>query len=379
MDRLTPLLQTRLFGITVGEYGLAFLFILAGYLLRWVLTLLIRRGKRLAERSRHPYDDAILAALERPLGTAAVLAGLWAAFSALPLPTEPVNIARFIQGLLRAGFIIAGAWFLVLLTDRMAAVMTERAKKTETLLDDQLIPIGRNTLRIFFIIIGGAGVVQEMGYSVTSLLAGLGIGGMAVALASRDTLANLFGSVVIFIDRPFHVGDWVEIGDLEGTVEEVGLRVTRIRTFANSLITLPNATLTTTAIQNWSRMRKRRIKTTIGLTYDTTPEQMEAAVEGIREVLRADPRIHQDFFLVNFTGFGAYSLDILLYCFTVTTAWAEHLQVRQELLLAIYRKLEEMGLEIAFPTQTVHIAKEDGAGERALPGEPKAMGRELPG
>jgi len=198
-------------------------------------------------------------------------------------------------------------------------------------------------------------IIQNAGGDVGSLLAGFGIGGVAVAMASKDTIANLFGSVVIFIDRPFQIGDWVDIGGQEGTVEEVGLRVTRIRTFANSLITVPNSQLTTTAINNWSRMQKRRIKLTIGLTYDSNADQMEKAVEAIRDVLRSDERIAQDFFLVNFTDFGPSSLDIFVYCFTNTVRWDEYMQVRQEVLLAFMRRIQALGLSFAFPSQSVYV------------------------
>src|SRR5690606_14458761 len=141
------------------------------------------------------------------------------------------------------------------------------------------------------------------------------------------------GSIVEFVIRPFQVGDWVGIGEDAGKIAEVGLGVTRIRTIANSLITVPNASLTTTANNNWARMRKRRIKLTVGVTYDATPEQLQAGVAAIREVLKSDQRISQDFMLVNFTDFSASSLDIFVYSFTVTTRWDEYMQVREELLL----------------------------------------------
>nr|WP_255216859.1 mechanosensitive ion channel family protein [Pseudenhygromyxa sp. WMMC2535] len=175
----------------------------------------------------------------------------------------------------------------------------------------------------------------------------------------------MFGSIVIFVDRPFQVGDWVEIGEHEGTIEEVGLRVTRIRTFANSLITIPNSTLTTTAINNWSRMQKRRIKLTIGVTYDATPDQLKAAVDGILEALHGDRRIAQDFMLVNFTNFGASSLEIFVYCFTLTTRWDEYMQIREEVLFEFMRRLHDLGLSFAFPSQSLYI-------ESMPPGRPQA-------
>ena len=152
--------------------------------------------------------------------------------------------------------------------------------------------------------------------------------------------------------------------------------MTRIRTFANSLITIPNAQFTTTVINNWSRMRKRRIKITLGLTYDTSSGQMEQAVESIRRIIREDEKLDHDFFLVNFTDFNAYSLDIFVYCFTVTTNWSEYLQARQELLLKFMDAIRGLGLEFAFPTQTIQLAGFNDDGK--LPGEPESMPGELP-
>ncbi len=358
MENLLDIAQQTFFGISVEQYIFAFLLILGGFVLRLIILTSISRGIKLAKRTSHQFDDVILEAIHKPVGQAAILAGVWLAISILPLPEEPVDVDRFVSALLKAFSIMLAIWLSVRLTDGLSVVLLERAKETETPLDDQLIPIGRNTAKVFFFVIGGVIILQDLGYSVSSLLAGLGIGGMALAFASRDTLANLFGSLVIFIDRPFHVGDWIEMGEIEGTVEEVGLRVTRIRTFANSLITLPNSQLTTTPINNWSRMKKRRIKMTIGLTYSTSPEQLNQAVEKIREILRHDKKISQDFFLVNFHEFGPYSLDIFIYCFTITTSWSEYLQARQELLLEIMAEVQNSGLEFAFPTQTVHLANE---------------------
>ncbi len=246
-------------------------------------------------------------------------------------------------------------WFCFRAVNTITGVWALRAAETEGTYDDQLVPIARTGSKIVVSIIGVVMIIQNLGGDVSSLLAGFGIGGVAVAMAAKDTIANLFGSIVIFVDRPFQVGDWVEIGDEEGTVEEVGLRVTRIRTFANSMITVPNSNLTTTPINNWSRMKKRRIKMTLGLTYDTSPEQMDLALKAIRRVLEEDERICQDFMLVNFSGFGASSLDIFVYAFTKTTHWEEFMRVRQEMMLAWMREIDRLGLGFAFPTQTLHI------------------------
>jgi MscS family membrane protein len=199
-------------------------------------------------------------------------------------------------------------------------------------------------------------VIQNLGYSVSSLLAGLGIGGLAVALAAQESLGNFFGSISIIADRPFKVGDWIQVGDrVDGDVEEIGLRSTRVRTWSKSQLTIPNKVMAGEIIENWSRMPKRRVKQIVGVTYETKPEDMGALVEDIRELLRADEDVHQEFILVNFTDFGASSLDILVYYFTKTTKWLEHMDVRQRINLKIMKAVNARGLSIAFPTRTVYF------------------------
>jgi len=252
------------------------------------------------------------------------------------------------------------AWGLFNLVSLLDVYLAQWVTRTESMLDDNLLPFVRKSLRAFIIFIAVLMTIQNLGYSISGLLASLGIGGLAVALAAKDTLSNIFGSLMIILDRPFHIGDWIKAGDLEGTVEEVGFRSTKIRTFAKTLISVPNSTLTNMAIDNFSRMPRRRIKLTVGVTYEATPQQMRDAVAGIRALLRNHPAIDQEFFLVNFTDFGASSLDIMVYCFTTTTVWGEYLAAREELCLQIMELLEGMGLEIAFPTRTLYVKGKAG-------------------
>ncbi len=376
MDKLLETAQRTFLDIAMWQYAAAFGAILLGYLLKGIAHLVMKRLARMAAATRFRADGIAVEAARKPVGWSLLLGGLYAAFTILPLPEEPVDFDHLITALASAFAIALLLWFGTKLADGFADEWQRRAAKTKSKYDDTLIPVLRSTIKTFLIVLGVILVLQQLGYSVTSLLAGLGIGTAAVALASKDTIANLFGSIVVFIDRPFEVGDWIEIGGVEGTVEEVGLRTTKIRTFSNSLISLPNSTLTTSAIQNWSRMRKRRIKTTLGITYDADASKVDAAVEAVRKVLREDERILQDFWLVNFSGFGESSLEIFIYAFTATTDWAVYLQVRQEIYLAIMREFEALGVAFAFPSRTVYLA---GGAEGDLPPAADADGqRDLP-
>jgi MscS family membrane protein len=376
MEWLRYVLQYSIFGIGVDKYIVAFLFILGGFVVRRLILIMMSRLGQLARKTRTALDDIVIDALGQPLGAGAVLGGVWIAIAILPLPTEPVDVHRLVHACLESAVVLVAIWLGVRLVDRLGRRWRELAAKTETRLDDQIIPIATKSAKVFLWIVGGVIVVQNMGYSVASLLAAFGLGGAAIAFAAKDTLANFFGSIVIFVDRPFHIGDWIEVGEFEGTVEEIGLRTTRVRTFANSLITIPNATFTTKAVNNWSRMKKRRIKLTIGLTYDTPRDKLEKAVNAIREIVKQDEQIHQEFFMVYFTDFGAYSLDILVYCFSIVTGWSDHLRVREQVLLKIMDAVKGLGLSFAFPTQTLHV---QGNGLVPAPkGAPEAMPRDLP-
>ncbi len=226
--------------------------------------------------------------------------------------------------------------------------------------DDSLVPLLRTSMRLFVMIVGILFVLQNLDVNVSSLVAGLGLGGLAIALAAQDTVRNLLGGLTIFADKPFEVGDWVVAEGIEGTVETVGFRSTRVRTFYNSLVSVPNGKLMDAGIDNMGQRRWRRYKTTLGVGYHTTPDQMQAFVEGIRAIIQANPGMRQDYYIVEFHGFGATSLDVLVYCFIDARDWTEELRTRHVLNLDIMRLAESLQVDFAFPTQTVHIAETPG-------------------
>lgn len=359
------------FELEVWRIGAALLAVFSGLVLNRIARLVLKKLKVFQEKTKTRWDDVLIHAIDRPIRVGLTWAGVGIALLVLPFPEEPLDIHHFIEAVLKGLGAALAVWFSLRLIDGVMQELTRMAEGTESKLDDQVLPIIRTTLKVVAVIIGAMLVIQNLGYSIGSLLAGLGLGGAAIALASKDTVANLFGSLVIFIDRPFQIGDWVKIGSIEGTVEEVGLRTTRIRTFANSLITLPNHTLTTSAIENWSQMQKRRISMTVGVTYDSKPEQLEELVEAFREVIRNDENLKQDFFLVNFQNFGASSLDIFIYCFTNTTVWAEYLDARQELLLKFMQEVESRGMSFAFPSQSLYVETVPDALTSAFGAAPK--------
>ena len=316
------------------------------------------------DEADHAFWHGERARLGRSLWALAVAITLLLGFPALDFPQVADDIVEQLASLL-------GAVALVMLGFRGVDIFTDvlgrRAELTDSRFDDQLVPLVNTGLKIVTLLIGMLFILGNLGVNVTSLVAGLGLGGLAVALAAQDTFRNLLGGVTIFADRPFQVGDWVVVGSIEGTVEHVGFRSSRVRTFYNSVVTVPNARIVDTHVDNMGLRQWRRYRTTLGLAYHTTPDQVQAFVEGVRAVIRANPEMRKDYYIVEFTEFGASSLEILLYCFIDAPDWNAELRTRHVLNLDIMRLAEELGVEFAFPTQTLHVA--------SMPGQPA----EVPG
>jgi MscS family membrane protein len=243
--------------------------------------------------------------------------------------------------------------------DLLGDVLQRRAKRTKTHYDDMLVPLVRKSIKVFVVTAGLLTVAQVLGTNLTALFASVGIGGLALALAAQDTVSNFFGSLMVIVDRPFQVGDWIKTGDVEGTVEEVGFRSTRVRTFYNSLITLPNANLIKASVDNLGSRTYRRWVTRLGIAYDTPPEQIDALCEGIRELVRKHPYTRKDYFHIYFNEFGRDALEVLVYVFFFAPDWATELRERHRLGVDIIRLATELDVEFAFPTQTVHLRNQD--------------------
>jgi small-conductance mechanosensitive channel len=245
-------------------------------------TILTRITKRFLTRSH----EGLVRSTVRPLGILSMAVVWRLGLDALGLTGSVREVLSVAVAFLAAG---AGVWAAYRLVDILAEYLAEQAAGTETRYDDLLVPMVRKSLKVFIVAFGLVFIADNLNVDITSLLAGLGLGGLAFALAAQDMVKNLFGSLTVLLDRPFQVGDWVKIGDLEGTVEEVGFRSSRIRTFYNSLITMPNANLISTAVDNLGMRSYRRWKATLSVTYDTPPEKLDAFCEGIRELVRRHP------------------------------------------------------------------------------------------
>ena len=339
-------------GNTLTHFAVAAAMLLVALLGRRIVTsLLFPALRRLAERTETTLDDKLFPALERPAAALVTLTGIFSALRVLKLSAEAdLYIGRGSQ----VAFSIVlfwGAWCaLAAVLEHASEVARERNLGVAA-----FMPWIRKTSLVLFAVLGALLTIQGIGFDVKALLAGLGIGGLAFALAAQDTLANVFGAIVVAVDQPFHVGESVRIGGHVGKIEDVGLRSTRIRLQDRSLMVIPNKTVAAETITNLSRFTGRRFEQVLGLTYASQPGQLEGIVADLRALLLAHPGVERREVHVYFREFGASSLDLWMAYELTEPDFGRSLAIKQEINLAIMRAVEARGLAFAFPTRTVEL------------------------
>jgi MscS family membrane protein len=351
---LPEVFMRRVAGVEIWQ-GL-YLLMLVGLSLaagRLAQLLLADQILRLARRLGIETTAALLGTTRAPLTWLATsLVFLWG-IPDLQLGVRPTLVLMFLARVVLAGALLLAAMRTI---DVLAGLFQARAAETSSKVDDQLVPLARRAAKVILAVLTILVMVENMGVDVGGLIAGLGIGGLAVALAAKDTLENFFGSLVIFIDRPFQVGDWVIIdGVSEGIVEEVGFRTTRIRTFQNSVMSVPNGKVANSRVDNLGQRIVRRLKLDLSLTYGTPPDRIEAYVERLRTMLREDPVVWDRTLEVHFNTMGDSSLNVLVYCFLDVPTWSEELAHRQRLLLSFLRLAQELDISFAFPSRSLYL------------------------
>lgn len=337
--------------------------------------VLLRQAARVTERTASVWDDALVQTASRPLLAATWLVGVGFMARVLQGEVQPQFIAEALA-VRDVLLVVCVAWFLLRFAGRVGhnvvARRTTAGDEVDRTTVDALVKLSRLVIVVVTVLI----VAQTLGFQIGGLLALGGVGGIAVGFAAKDLLANFFGGLTIYLDRPFSVGEWIRSPDkaIEGTVEHISWRHTRVRAFNRNPIYVPNALFTSIVVENPSRMSHRRLRETIGLRYDDFGK-VEAIVSEIRQMLVEHPDIDSDTTLiVNFNQFGPHSLDILIYCFTRTTVWVTFHGIKQDVLLRIGRIIEGHGAEIAFPTQTLHLRPEAGDGPGDAAGDHQAGG-----
>ncbi|MDF1564115.1 MAG: mechanosensitive ion channel family protein [Deltaproteobacteria bacterium] len=359
--RLPEWMQGSVLGLEIWKIlGLLILILLALFVRVLVVLVVTSQLRRWMGKLGVTWGEELLNKVSKPLGVLAAAATAALLLPALRLPVKTAAMAVLVVKVLAAFSLVWAAYRLI---DLFVGWLESKAAATETKMDDQLVPLVATALKVFTVALGVVFVLQNLDVDVGSLLAGLGIGGLAFALAAQDTVKNLFGALTIFLDRPFHIGDWVATAGTEGVVESVGFRSVRIRTFYNSLISVPNARVADSTVDNYGARQYRRVKATLGLTYDTSPDQMQAFVEGIRAILKANPATRKDVYEIHFRDFGQSSLEVMLYFFLKVPGWSEELKARHDIFLEILRLAKELNVDFAFPTQTLHVESVAEAGK----------------
>lgn len=331
----------------------AAVFLLFFFLRTPVVKLLFQPAKKLNAGKAWPSE--MERSFEKPLHVFITACGAYAALWISPaIPHGNVGWGIAVK-CFRSLLILLLAWGLGGMCGSQELTGSLLLKKLDVNTSDTLLPFFSKILRFLILCLALLIIAQEWDYSISGLLAGLGLGGLAFALAAQDMLSNLFGGIVIFLDRPFTIGDWIQADDVEGTVEDINFRSVKVRTFSQAIVTIPNSKLVDRPVTNFSRMGKRKVSFTVGLKCSTTESQMRACVDGIREMLLHNRDIDPETVVVAFNDIGESSLNLMIYFFTKTTDWQKHLKVREEVYYGVLRTLEREKAEIAFPTRTIVV------------------------
>ena len=367
------LVDTRVLDIALWQWlGLVLVVVLA-WAVSWLATAAaIHALRRLVRRSRTTVDDALLDACVGPLRLGLGLGAFWLGVLALALP---VHAKTFFGGLETIAAIVAAGWVVLRLIEVLSRIAADQLLARGRAAAVPMVPLGAKAAKGVVLVFVGLAMLQNLGVNVTGILAGLGIGGLAVALAAQKTVENLFGGMTLTLDQPVRVGDFCRFGDRIGTVEEIGLRSTRVRTLDRTVVTVPNGEFAGLQLENFSRRDRIWLHPTIGLRYETTPDQLRHVLVEIRKMLYAHPLVHPDPARIRFVGFGAYSLDLEIFAYVRATDYGEFLAVQEDVYLRIMDIVAASGTGFAFPSQTTYFARDTGlapARQRAAEAEVRA-------
>lgn len=333
-----------------------FIIVFGTALLSWIQKRFIRKLLDKFKDTRTAWHHALLRAAHKPITFLVWVIGLCFAAEIVQKQTDAA-IFGAIDPIRSVAVIVLLAWFLVRFIARGESIIYEKKIDNEPSFDRTTADAIAKLLRVSVIITSGLVILQTLGYSVSGVLAFGGIGGIAVGFAARDMLANFFGGLTVYLDRPFSVGDWVRSPDkdIEGHVETIGWRVTTIRTFDKRPLYVPNATFTSISVQNPSRMTNRRVNFTVGIRYDDA-SKLRDILEDTREMIDNHEAIDHDLIkMVYFDEFASSSLNFFIYCLTKTVVWKEYHAVKEDIMLKIIDIIDSHEAECAFPTRTLHI------------------------
>jgi MscS family membrane protein len=354
LDDLSPVWKNSLFGIYLWQYtGFIILLLICTalyFLFIWIFgVLLVHLTSKL---SKYQIYIRYVKPIKKQFS---FLLAAWT-FGQLSVFLDlPIKISYFLTIIIQGLLPILLTIIFYKLSELVVNIFDKFTKKSASNIDDQLVPFFRRAIQIIVVILGIFYFLKNIGVDITPLIAGISIGGLAFALAAQDTIKNLFGSFTIFTDQPFQIGDWIVFEGSEGTVEEIGIRSTRIRTFYNSLVSVPNGKLADIKIDNMGRRQYRRFVTNISITYDTPPELIDLFVKGLRKIVENHPKTRRDSNQIYLNNLSDSSIQILFYIFFEVPDWSEELGAKHEILSEVIKLANLLNIRFAFPTQTLHI------------------------
>ena len=361
-----------IFGVETDRILLAVVIFIAFVILRGLFTwIVIAFLGRLTARTETTVDDQILAAMKEPLRFTFFIAGLFFAARVAPLPE---GVDDYVTKIIRSLIAFTIFWAIYRMAEPLSLALDRAftAMRGQEL-GDTLKKFAIRVFRVIIVVLGIASILEEWDFDIAAVLGGLGLIGMAVAFGAQNLISNLFGGLVIFLDKIFIEGHWIRSSDVEGTVEKIGFRTTKIRRFDKALVTVPNSKLSDDAVINFSMMTNRRIYWMIGVEYRTTQEQLAEVVRGINDYVHNSGDFETDpdrvSTLIHVDSFNDSSIDIMLYCFTKTTKWAEWMRVKEELLYHIKGLVEGAGTGFAFPSSSVYVETLPFGKPEAIPAE----------
>jgi MscS family membrane protein len=367
-SRIGAWINTKAFyGITWLKLILSFLLLFVVLLIERIVRLTIDRRSRSIEEKKEvkPIRHLILKSIAKPLSLFIWVYGIYFVLTPLFLHFRKPDGTNFVHTVAQQaadlGAAVALIWFIFKLVSIVDFKLKKWAASTDNAIDDVLAPLAGRTLRVFIVIIGGILIIQNLtGVKIGALLASLGIGGIAIALAAKDSIANFFGTLTILFDKPFQIGERILIDNFDGVVEDVGFRSTRIRTLTGHLVTIPNEKVVNSGVENIGKRPHIRWLTNITITYDTPPDKVEMAVSIIKEILDNHEGMHPDFPpRVYFNGFNDWSLNITVFVWYHPANYWDMQEWLQPTCLEILRRFNDEGINFAFPSRTLYLANDD--------------------
>ncbi|RFU66427.1 mechanosensitive ion channel family protein [Peribacillus saganii] len=349
IESISELINAKIWIDIVISLGVLFLFLA---IRKIFTTYVFKIILRYAQTRNTETLAQVLLAFEKPFRWLIAFLGIMLAIKYFPFELIAESTATKI---IRTVFIILATWGLINISAIWSILFPRVIKRFDLEVDQIVLPFFTKLMKVILFTLCVSIIAEEWGFNVNGFVAGLGLGGLAFALAAKDTVSNFFGGLVIITEKPFTIGDWIKTPSVEGTVEDISFRSTSVRTFAQALVTVPNATLSNESITNWSKMGKRQVAFHLGLTYDTPRKKLETVVRRIELMLSENEEVDNDTILARFDRFNDSSLDVYLYFFTKATSFKDYLDIKEDVNFKIMDILEQEGVSIAFPTRTLVV------------------------